>query len=449
MAYIGNTPTTQSFISGTDYFNGTGSQTAFTLSRTVNSPNDVEAVVNNVVQQPNSGYTISGTTITFTSAPSAGSSNIYVRYLSTTTQTITPSQATVSDSSFNSNIANRTYAFKNRIINPGMVIDQRNAGASITPTNNQYTTDRWQFCSSQASKFTAQQNQGAVTLPAGFANYLGFTSSSAYSVSSTDYFFLVQRIEGFNTADLAWGTNNAKTVTLSFQVYSSLTGTFGGSLTNNGDNRSYPFTYTISSANTWTPISITIPGDITGTWATTTSAGINVTFSLGAGSTRIGTAGAWAGAAYYGATGQTNIVGTSGATFYITGVQLELGTQATSFDYRPYGTELALCQRYTVKYLGTGNYEKLPVIPFCTNSTNVNGVFVLPVTMRASPSISQSSISVSTTGGNSAITAVSVEQLSPSAPSFAFTASGLTANNAVLLQASNTTAAYVILSAEL
>jgi hypothetical protein len=98
MAYIGSTPTTQSFISGTDYFNGDGTTVAFTLTRTVASVNDIEAVVNNVVQQPNSAYTISSTTITFTSAPSSGTSNIYVRYLSTTTQAITPSQNSVGTS---------------------------------------------------------------------------------------------------------------------------------------------------------------------------------------------------------------------------------------------------------------------------------------------------------------------------------------------------------------
>jgi hypothetical protein len=95
MAYLGNTPTTQSFISGTDYFNGNGSTTAFTLSRTVGSINDIQVTVNNVVQQPNDAYTLSGTTLTMTSAPSSGTNNVYVRYLSTTTQVITPSQNTV------------------------------------------------------------------------------------------------------------------------------------------------------------------------------------------------------------------------------------------------------------------------------------------------------------------------------------------------------------------
>ena len=236
--------------------------------------------------------------------------------------------------------------FRNRIINGAMVIDQRNDGASVTPTNNQYSLDRWQFQGSQASKLTMQQNAGSVTPPVGFVNYLGVTSSSAYSVGATDYFLVRQAIEGYNMADLGWGTANAKTVTLSFQVYSSLTGIFGGSLSNNGDSRCYPFSYTVSSANTWTTVSITIAGDTTGTWQKTTNTGINIYFSMGTGSTYLGSAGTWAGTAYYGATGQTNLVGTSGATFYITGVQLEVGSSATGFEYRVYGTELANCQRY-------------------------------------------------------------------------------------------------------
>ena len=241
-----------------------------------------------------------------------------------------------------------TFGFKNRIINGAMVIDQRNVGASGTATNV-FTVDRWSFTGTQISKATWGQNLNSVTAPTGFKNYLGIQSSSAYSVLSTDIFTLQQPIEGFNVADLAWGTASAATVTLSFRVYSSLTGTFGGSLTNATPNRSYPFTYTVSSANTWTTISITVPGDTTGTWATDNSQGLRVYFGLGVGSTYSGTAGAWAGADYRSATGATSVVGTSGATFYITGVQLEKGSTATPFDYRPYGTELALCQRYFEK----------------------------------------------------------------------------------------------------
>ena len=206
--------------------------------------------------------------------------------------------------------------FKNRIINGAMVIDQRNAGASVTPTNGQYTLDRWVCWSSQASKYSTQQNAGAVTLPEGFSNYLGITSLSAYAIGAGDYFFLNTRIEGFNTADLQWGTANAKTVTLSFKVYSSLTGTFGGTVLNSAQTRSYPFTYTVSSANTWTSMSITIAGDTSGTWiGATNGIGIGLNFGLGVGSTYSGTAGAWAGATYYSATGATSVVGTNGATF--------------------------------------------------------------------------------------------------------------------------------------
>jgi len=242
------------------------------------------------------------------------------------------------------------YGFKNRIINGAMVIDQRNAGASVTPGNGQYSVDRWQTALSQASKYSVQQNAGSVTPPAGFSNYLGVTSLSAYSSGSGDFFFLRQFVEGFNFADMGFGTANASAVTLSFKVYSSLTGTFGGAVKNSDINRSYPFSYTISSANTWTNVSVTIPGDTTGTWVgATNGTGIAVLFNLGSGSTFLGTAGAWASANLVGPTGATSVVGTNGATFYITGVQLEKGSTATSFDYRPYGTELYLCQRYYEK----------------------------------------------------------------------------------------------------
>jgi hypothetical protein len=239
------------------------------------------------------------------------------------------------------------YGFKNRIINGAMVIDQRNAGGSVTPTSSGYTLDRWQAVLSQASKYSVQQNAGAVTPPAGYKNYLGVTSLSAYSVGAGDFFTLTQYVEGLNAFDLGFGLATASTVTLSFWVRSSLTGSFGGSLQNSAQNRCYPFTYTINSANTWEQKTVTIAGDTSGTWLTDTGRGIGVVFGLGVGSTYgSGTAGSWVGSQVFVPSGSTSVVGTSGATFYITGVQLEKGSTATSFDYRPYGTELQLCQRY-------------------------------------------------------------------------------------------------------
>jgi hypothetical protein len=275
---------------------------------------------------------------------------------------------------------------KNRIINGAMVIDQRNAGASTTPSSDStYNLDRWQARMSAASKFSVQQNAGSVTPPVGFNNYLGITSTSSYSASSTDFFDLEQIIEGFNVQDLAWGTANAKTVTLSFQVYSSKTGTFGGSLFNNAANRSYPFTYTIASANTWTSASVTIAGDTSGSWTQTNGAGIYLNFDLGSGTGKVGTAGAWAGATYWGASGCQSIVATSGATFYITGVQLEVGSSATGYEYENYTSLLNKCYRYFQSIAYTAN--TMITSGLCDVTTGCQAAISLLQTMRTAPTI--------------------------------------------------------------
>ena len=344
---------------------------------------------------------------------------------------------------------------KNRIINGAMVIDQRNAGASVTPTANAYTLDRWSTQMSQASKFSVQQNAGSVTPPVGFSNYLGVTSTSAYSVGSGDYFNIFQAIEGFNTADLQWGTANAKTITLSFWVRSSLTGTFGGSILNSAQSRSYPFTYTINSANTWEFETITIAGDTTGTWiGATNGIGLYVFFGLGNGSTFSGTAGAWAGSTFLSATGATSVVGTNGATFYITGVQLEVGSTATSFDYRPYGTELALCQRYYYR-LNSSDTSTIFANSLNDSTTVANGFISFEVPMRTNPTALEQSgtashYRVQITGNVINCSAVpSFNSASTFGSSVLFTvASGLTAGQASLYR-SNNTAAYLAWSAEL
>ena len=272
---------------------------------------------------------------------------------------------------------------RNRIINGDMRIDQRNAGASITGNDYTFPVDRWFISTSQSSKLTAQQNAGSVTPPAGHTHYLGLTSSSAYSVTAGDYFLLTQIIEGLNAADLDWGLSSAVSITLSFWIRSSLTGTFGGSIRNSADNRSYPFSYTITSANTWEKKTISISGDTAGTWLKTNGVGIKVTFGLGVGSTNSNTAGAWIGSTAFSATGATSVVGTNGATFYITGVQLEAGSVATPFERRSYGQELALCQRYYE--IGTADSAGAYI---SAAAVTIYGNISFMQTKRATPSMS-------------------------------------------------------------
>jgi hypothetical protein len=297
--------------------------------------------------------------------------------------------------------------FRNRIINGDMRIDQRNAGAAVTLSANAFVTDRFQINGSSgmvaAAAPVVQQSTDA---PSGFVNSLIYTNTNAAAtLTGLQSISVLYKIEGSDITDLGWGTASAKAVTFSFWVRSSLTGTFGGSLQNSAANRSYPFTYSVSVADTWEYKTVTIPGETTGTWLTTTGVGINVRFSLGAGPDRRGTAGAWNSNSNFGATGQVQLIETAGATFYITGVQLEVGSVATPFERRPYGTELALCQRYYAKTYpqatvpGTATYNGTIMVPCFGSMAYAGGTWQLPVTMRASPTVVlYSTINANTTG---------------------------------------------------
>jgi hypothetical protein len=306
--------------------------------------------------------------------------------MSTTTQSITPSQNTVSYSTMNTDMQNLFgQSFTNRIINGAMVIDQRNNGASVTVTTSTgYTLDRWTTAVDASSKFSVQQVSDA---PAGFKNSLKVTSLSAYTPSSSEEFRVGTIVEGYNWADMGYGASGASTAVLSFQVKSSLTGTFGLYIANADNSRTFVSTYVVNAANTWETKTVTITGDTTGTWLSTNGRGIQVFFMLSAGSNYYtATTNSWTSSSGVRTTsGQTQLVSTNGATLQVTGVQLEKGSTATSFDYRPYGTELSLCQRYFTNFTVSGGYTYIAQAYSATAARTQAIPF--KVSMRATPTI--------------------------------------------------------------
>jgi hypothetical protein len=345
------------------------------------------------------------------------------------------------------NLTNLPSKGKNLIINGAMNIDQRSSGASTTVTGNSYVTcDRWITWASASSKYSVSQSS---TAPIGFNNSLLFTSLSAYTPLASDYFYLSQQIEGFNFAHAQWGTTNAKTITISFWVRSSLTGTFGGGLENSGGNRSYPFTYTISSADTWEQKTITVAGDTTGTWIGATNGnGVTLWFGIGTGSDRQGTPNSWQAGNYPMPTGSTNVVATNAATLHITGIKLEVGTAATDFEHRSYGEELALCQRYCYK-TATGVGNSMYGIGFVNTASSAHIVLQFPVPMRASPSFTASG-SYAILHNQTAITVtLTAQKMTTDFTRVDATGSGFTVNGAFSLRNANSTTAYLLLDAEL
>jgi hypothetical protein len=270
--------------------------------------------------------------------------------------------------------------YRNRIINGDMRIAQR--GTAAVTTNGAFPVDRFVAGNNTDGAYSAQQDSSA---PAGFQNSVKFTTTTADgTLTGGQSLQFQQPIEGTNVADLGWGAAGAKTVTVSFWVRSSLTGTFGGAVTNDGVNRSYIFTYSIAVADTWEYKTVTIPGDTTGTWLKNTGTGLRLYFGLGQGPDLSGTAGSWTGNTNINATGAVSVIGTLNATWYVTGVQLEVGSVATPFERRPHGTELALCQRYYWSNPNSYYYYK------ARESDRLRVATIsFPVQMRAAPTITK------------------------------------------------------------
>ena len=345
------------------------------------------------------------------------------------------------------------YVLKNRIINGAMVIDQRNAGASVTvnSASNFFSCDRFLGSgTNSAGVYTIQQVSDA---PTGFTNSLKITTTTASASlgSSADY-LVGQKIEGFNFADMQWGTANAQTVTLSFRVKSSLTGTFAGVLANAVWDRSYVFTYVINAANTWETKTITIAGDTTGTWVgATNGTGLRMFFSIGSGSSYVTSGNSWVAGTYETVSGATNIISTLNATWQITGVQLEIGTSATPFERRLYNQELANCQRYAYK-IGALSTFQVFAGGFAGQTTAAYGVLNMPVTMRAKPTLTSSGsfrLSDTNTGFSATVSTPDATVMTLNTIELSFAATGLTQFRPYEFQANNDANAYLLLTAEL
>ena len=334
---------------------------------------------------------------------------------------------------------------RNLIINGAQTVDQRFSGSSeLKGSGAKYHTDRFVVFSQAASKLTAQQVSES---PAGFKNSLQLTVTNAVSLGAGDQYMLQQRLEGQNVSHLSFGTSNAVTVTLSFYVRSSIAGTHSGVLVNGSENRNYPFTYTISAANTWERISVTIAGDTSGTWVTTNAVGMWVKWNLGTGSTYLGTAGAWSGSSYLsGATGSVQLIETASATFYITGVQLEVGTVATPHEHRSYGEELALCQRYYWK----AGLKVISAVASgkANNTTDANFYIPYPVPMRSAPTSTFSGMVIDFATSTVSYSSVNLFASSTACLYNATGASGLTSGHGLLLRCGSDTD-FIDFSAEL
>jgi hypothetical protein len=342
---------------------------------------------------------------------------------------------------------------RNRIINGATEIDQRNAGASITLTGSAlFPVDRFKAIESSDGVMTAQRVTDA---PAGFKNSVRFTTTTAdATLSATEFVIAYQQIEGNNLVDFSLGTASAKTFTLSFWVKSSLTGTFGGSFLNSAQNRSYPYEYSIASANTWEYKTVTLAGDTSGTWLIDSGVGIFVMWGLGVGSNLSGTAGAWAGVQYYSATGAVSVIGTVNATWQVTGVQLEIGSVATPFEWRNFQQELAMCQRYYYRIKATAVGDDLGA-GYNALTTTARAFVPFPVTMRTAPT----ALETTGTAGDYSVRHAATTTTASAGPVFAAgsvasgstsvdVASGLTAGQGSMLRAVNTNA-FLGWSAEL
>jgi hypothetical protein len=402
----------------------------------------------------------------FATAITIGNTAVYLGNTTTSLGNVTLTNVTISSGTSNitTNVATVTgtlpeanggtgttigyNGFKNRIINGAMVISQRNGTSATTVNGNDiYTLDRYKGWASGGGVFTVTQS---TTAPTGFNNSALITVTTAdASIAAGDNYRFAQVIEGYNIADLGFGTASASTVTLSFWVRSSITGTFGGSLYSVTGTRAYVFNYTINAANTWEQKTVTIAGDTSGTWNTTNSQGITVYFDLGSGSNYENATGSWVAAEKFRTSGNATLISTLSNTWYVTGVQLEKGSTATSFDYRPYGTEFQLCQRYYEQWNVAAGFYLANGLSYSTTGCRTILQYQVPKRSTTTATFS-GSIQFSTTAISKTITSFSFDGASVNnVLMYNDSQTGLTTGQAMQIQVPGGNTATISFSAEL
>jgi hypothetical protein len=305
--------------------------------------------------------------------PSTGLSVGVLIATSTTTGIVIP---------FCSKVVYTPQIFGNKIINGEMLIDQRNAGAAVTPAGSGYVVDRWCAGMNIASKLTFQQVADA---PTGFKNSLRVTVASQYSPASGDTLSVYQIIEGFNVIDCGFGTATPATITLSLWVKSSVAGIYSCYFRNGSANRSYVGTIAVTTV--WSKQTITLTADNTGTWLTDSGKGLQFGIDLGSGSSFNNPSGSWQANGNLRTSGSVTFVNqTAGATFNFTGVQIEVGSSATAFERVPIDRQLAACQRYyqcnsLIRMIqgyvqGSTTYAQSFMFPFMRVAPTVTTTFV-------------------------------------------------------------------------
>ena len=265
--------------------------------------------------------------------------------------------------------------FRNRIINGDMRITQR--GTSFPAATNSVNLDRWQWGKSGAMVCTVSQSTD-VPDSTFQSSYKVDVTTADFSISSTEYAIVIQRIEGYDVRDLI-GT----TFTLSFWVKSPKTGTHCVGFRNESQDRSFIKEYSVAVANTWEYKTITVPGGLitSGGWNWTNGAGLEVSFALATGLTYRTAANSWATGNFLATSNQVNVMDSTANDFFLAGVQLEVGSSATPFERRPIGTELALCQRY---FWSSSTAQGYPIGSGQAFGASTAGyVVALPVPMRS------------------------------------------------------------------